>query len=399
MNLMFAFFLSIAPWFAEGWETAWSLFYAPQTHLFYDYISSYEIGKSLDHLPTLEEMSVEYPNPCGYSTGMEDCAILNGTMLGALTDAYEKNSRKEWKQKAEDLLKGCSLLATQSDAYGYVLRGVSPRDGHSHYTNTSRDQVTHWAWGLWKYYHGKISTAKGRQTVRKLLRAVADRMHRVVIPANDYDMLRSNGLRSTYGNCKMWEVQPHEAARLPMLYAVAFDVTGDEIYAAYRDEYLAEAIDCSEKIVEDYPSYVYLQMMYAFTVLQATTLNSSYQNRLQRLRERVVLLAAKKAAANVALLKQYSASELEMLGPDWRKVEVWNMQGGFPNPYWGAYRVIWNRLRAAGEYACVAALSDDMELHLVGRRIWQAAIADVNWTRTSCCGIVFHLATAMTLAG
>lgn len=61
MNLMFAFFLSIAPWFAEGWETAWSLFYAPQTHLFYDYISSYETGKSLHHLPTLEEMSLNIP--------------------------------------------------------------------------------------------------------------------------------------------------------------------------------------------------------------------------------------------------------------------------------------------------------------------------------------------------
>ena len=53
-----------------AWTVSWNRFYHSGTHLFYDYISSYEKGKELSHLPTQQEVSRQYPNPCGYGTGM-----------------------------------------------------------------------------------------------------------------------------------------------------------------------------------------------------------------------------------------------------------------------------------------------------------------------------------------
>ena len=45
------------------------------THLFYDYLTSYEAERELNHLPITVEANRQYPNDCGYGTGMEDCMI------------------------------------------------------------------------------------------------------------------------------------------------------------------------------------------------------------------------------------------------------------------------------------------------------------------------------------
>jgi len=40
----------------RAWDVTWSRFYRNDTHLFYDYLSSYEEGKELSHLPTVAEI-------------------------------------------------------------------------------------------------------------------------------------------------------------------------------------------------------------------------------------------------------------------------------------------------------------------------------------------------------
>ena len=60
----------------QAWEVTWSRFYLPRTHLFYDYLTSYEPGRGLAHLPTASEVARQVPNECGYGTGMEDGMIL-----------------------------------------------------------------------------------------------------------------------------------------------------------------------------------------------------------------------------------------------------------------------------------------------------------------------------------
>ena len=46
-------------------EVVWKRFYSSQTNLFYDYITSYEEGEELAHLPRPDEVARQYPNPCG----------------------------------------------------------------------------------------------------------------------------------------------------------------------------------------------------------------------------------------------------------------------------------------------------------------------------------------------
>ena len=60
----------------SAWNAVWTNFCSPQTRLFYDFLESLEPGKTLDHLPTPEEVDALYPHACGYGTGMEDCAIF-----------------------------------------------------------------------------------------------------------------------------------------------------------------------------------------------------------------------------------------------------------------------------------------------------------------------------------
>ena len=64
----------------QAWQVTWTRFYRPETHLFYDYLSSYEPGKELGHLPTAAEVQRQFPNPCGYSTGMEDGMIARSVL-------------------------------------------------------------------------------------------------------------------------------------------------------------------------------------------------------------------------------------------------------------------------------------------------------------------------------
>jgi hypothetical protein len=56
----------------QAWKVSWKRFYLPKTNLFYDYLSSYESGAELGHLPTADEVARQDPNECGYGTGMED---------------------------------------------------------------------------------------------------------------------------------------------------------------------------------------------------------------------------------------------------------------------------------------------------------------------------------------
>ena len=136
----------------NAWKIVWERFCHSSTMLFYDYISSYEKGKELSHLPTTKEIKEQYPNPCGYGTGMEDCMILSGTMLETIVDRYETTGETQMNEYASNLFKGivsCSLIES---CPGFVARGICVEDDKSFYINSSRDQYTHAVYGLWKYY-------------------------------------------------------------------------------------------------------------------------------------------------------------------------------------------------------------------------------------------------------
>lgn len=109
----------------QAWDISWERFYQPKTNQFYDYLTSYEKGKELAHLPTAEEVSRLYPNDGGFGTGMEDCMISAGVMLSMIVDQYDVTGNKHLRKSAKDVFSGIKLSATVHNVHGFLARGVS----------------------------------------------------------------------------------------------------------------------------------------------------------------------------------------------------------------------------------------------------------------------------------
>ncbi|EAQ76874.1 hypothetical protein DSM3645_25764, partial [Blastopirellula marina DSM 3645] len=198
----------------EGlWDVTWERFYLPRTHLFYDYLSSYAPGRGLDHLPSLDEMLREFPNDCGYDTGMEDGMISAGVMMSLVVDKYAVTGDEALRQSAKDVFAGIKLSATAHGVPGFLARAVSADDLKTIYPSTSRDQYTHAVHGMWLYSRSPLCSPETRTEIGEILSAVADRMTATVIEANNYDSLRADGARAVRGNSRMWHVKGHEVAR------------------------------------------------------------------------------------------------------------------------------------------------------------------------------------------
>jgi hypothetical protein len=224
----------------EAWRASWERFYDGQTHLFYDYVCSYDPKNRLAALPTPEEIRRQFPNRNGWGTGMEDCAISGGAMLSMICDRFEATRDVTLRQPAEKVFAGMVLLGTLSPSKGFVIRGVCPADQRSHYCESSRDQYTWYAYGLWRYYHSPLSGDAEKATMRKIIAAICARLERNVTAKNDWHIGREDGTFDGLAD-KMWNVLAHEAARLPMIYAITADLTGERRWRELARRFSPEA--------------------------------------------------------------------------------------------------------------------------------------------------------------
>jgi hypothetical protein len=398
MKIVFVFLLLLsvsgvpAQNIEQAWDVVWSRFYLPKVQTFGDYLSSYEKGKEQAHLPMAEEVKRQYPNPCGYSTGMEDGAILGGAMLSVLCDRFAVTNDKSLREKAANVFAGLKRCVTVHGVKGFVARNVCPEDAASTYINSSRDQVTHFVHGLWQYYHSPLTDEATKQQIRVILTDVAERMIEFVTPANDYDFCRADGTRCPLGICRMWNVQAHEAARLPMIYAAAWDVTKDERYRVEWRKYAAEAIAQSASPVENKPAYALLQMQCSLEVLHALEPDSALKAQIHTHMLHVRDLAAKRFTSVLAQIAKKSPEEMKMLGPDWRTVPEWKNQKGYPNPQWGSFREIWHLTREAGESALILLMVDSPKLTTEQQTALQNLLGSFDYLHNASCGLVYHLA-------
>lgn len=376
----------------RAWEVTWDRFYLPRVQTFGDYLSSYDPGREQAHLPTAEEVKRQYPNPCGYSTGMEDGAILGGAMLSLLCDRFAATRDESLRHKAANVFAGLYRCATVHGVRGFVARNVCPEDARSTYINSSRDQVTHFVHGLWQYYRSPLPDEATKQQIRVILGDVAERMITFVTPENDYDFCRADGTRCPLGICRMWKVQAHEAARLPMIYAAAWDVTREEHYREQWRHYVAEAIEQSANPDEHKPAYALLQMQCSLELLHElepdVALKAAIQSCLTHVRE----LAAKRFTSVLATIAEKSPEEMRMLGPDWRTVPEWKNQKGYPNPQWGPYREIWHLTREVGESALILLMGDSSAFTEAQPTALTTMITGFDYVHNSSCGIIYHLA-------
>lgn len=376
----------------KAWEVTWGRFYLPQVQTLGDYLSSYEKSKEQAHLPSAEEVKRQYPNPCGYSTGMEDGAILGGAMLSVLCDRFEVTHDESLRGKAADVFAGLHRCATVHGVRGFVARNVCPEDAKSTYINSSRDQVTHFVHGIWQYYHSPLPDDAIKQQIRTVLADVAERMIAFVTPENDFDFCRADGTRCPLGICRMWNVQAHEAARLPMIYAAAWDVTREERYREQWRKYAADAISQSANPGENKPAYALLQMQCSLEVLHDlesdAQLKATIHERMLHVRD----LAAKRFTNVLSSLAKKSPEEMRMLGPDWRTVPDWKDQKGYPNPQWGPFREIWHLTREAGESALILLMVESPTLTPEQETSLKKLLSGFDYTHNASCGLVYHLA-------
>jgi hypothetical protein len=374
------------------WGLVWSRFYLPEVQTFGDYLSSYEAGREQAHLPTAEEVRRQFPNPCGYSTGMEDGAILGGAMLSLICDRHAVTGEESLRAEAHRVYAGLRRCATVHGVTGFVARNVCREDGRSIYINSSRDEVTHFVHGLWQYYRSPLPDEARRAEIREILAAIADRMFEYVTPENDYDFCRADGKRCPLGICRMWEVQAHEAARLPMIYAAAWDATREERYRGQWRKYVAEAIAQSANPNPDKPAYALLQMQISLELLHALETDPALKAEIHECMLHVRSLASRRFDGTREKIAKKSAEEMRMLGPDWRHVPEWRDQKGYPNPQWGPYREIWHLTREAGEAALILFIVEPESETAAEEASLEAMLQSFDYERNSSCGLIYHLA-------
>lgn len=365
----------------HAWDVSWTRFYSRKTKLFYDYLSSYEKGSEQKHLPTAVEVNAQKPNLMGYDTGMEDCMISAGTMLCMVVDKYSVTGDKKLKTSAKKIFQGIRKCAASGDA-GFLARCVCDEDGKSFYITSSRDQYTHAVHGLWYYYRSTLCDAATKGEIRTILSAFADRMKRNVTEANNYDFLRADGTRDTRGLSKMWNVQTHEAARLPMIYAAAWDVTRNRAYYDLYRKYIDAAIEQSASITEwKQPTYSLLQMECSLELLAAMETNDTLRKEIDHVMD---IVAAQTVKRSLNADNNAKKLDLQVLGTDWRTGEGLNSKG--------AYRKSWYCIRESGE-AALAALTSNRAFPANQKELLERAILRLNYDKVSSSGI-FYLQAA-----
>ncbi len=243
----------------KAWEYIQDRLFYPPTRLLYD-----RPVNTLDHFPTPNECAANDPNPCGYGTGMEDCMISGATMLETcLLQPATKDSAAFAHQLADGLLR----CAESAKSAGFLPRGLTPVDGKSHYIDSSRDQYTMFLYAMHLYQNSALCTDTDRRRIRTAILAMANRAKTNVTPENGYDLLREDGGRSLCSVIWGERIDNHEAHRLPMFYAAAYEVSGDkewlERYLALRQDAMQQALPMKERY---YHLYTLQQMLASLTV-------------------------------------------------------------------------------------------------------------------------------------
>ena len=218
-----------------------------KTKTFYDFAVPGMEGEFEKYLPEPKIIKLNFPNPCGWCTGMEDGCINGGIMLESLMTAYEKTNDKKYISYINDVFEGLKLCATVSKSKGFLARNVSPIDCKTHYINSSRDQYTHWISACCRYCESDLCSKEDKEFIQTKLCEFAERAQKNVTEENNWSLLDENGNQGLV--VQMWgSIMPHEAMRLPMMYIVAWKVGGHEQYKDLYMKYRDTAFEKSEEI-------------------------------------------------------------------------------------------------------------------------------------------------------
>ena len=360
----------------DMWNSVWTRFFSPKTDVFYDLIVSLNPENSLDFVPTAEQIKKLAPaNPNGYGTGME------------VLDKYEVTKDASLKKYADAIVRGMARCSLSPKTRGFVARAVSTSDGKSFFPSTSRDQYTHCIHGLWKYYNSPLSTADDKKIIAEICSAVADRMIEKMTPATNYDAQNADGKPSTFGLSRMWKVSAHEAARLPMIYAVAHLVTGDKKYLEEYKKYAKESISQSANFDRNMAPWAQLQMQISLEAMLSFAESESERNAIKGIMGDVSALAAKRlASASNAL----SDPKLDLTSPLPNPQERPIQPNGKPDMR--EFKNILRTPRYFGEMALTMLVRGAEDFDEKSARLLAKPIEKIDYDKMSSCAVIFHLA-------
>lgn len=223
-----------------AWERAWTSLFHPATSLFYDCLAE----KGLQSLPAPEEIARQYPNPCGWGTGMEDSMLSAGAVMDILCFRHAAGD-KDAPEQAKAVLQGLRLAATCHGKTGFFARSVSPFDGKSCYINSSRDQFTLAVYAAWRCFRNFPAL---KDEARELLVSTARYCEQVITPESDGNLLRLDGRPGLVSS--VWHADPHEMLRLPMFYAAAWEASGDDHWKKLALQYALPGADATLRMNE-----------------------------------------------------------------------------------------------------------------------------------------------------
>lgn len=235
------------------------LFYRP-TGLIYEFT-----GDDPNAFPTVREISRLYPNPVGYGTGMEDSMLNGGALLDGYVARFERTGTDE--PFAHALANGM-LTCAENGKDGFLPRSLSRDDGKSHYIDSSIDQYTMFVFGLYRLYFSGMATENEKERIARAFSRIADRAQRNVTRENAWDMLREDGGHTLVTRMRGESIGPHGHCRLPMLYAAAYRVTGDEKYDRLYRAVIDEALASSLPLDRVWHLYALQQMLCALYVIR-----------------------------------------------------------------------------------------------------------------------------------
>ena len=383
----------------KAWETAIERFFCPETHLFYEYVYD-EAAKAWDNLPTLDQISSAYPNPCSWGTGMED-SVMNGSMALDMLICYGNNGKQdETKELTEQIFNGLLKCTENNKNKGFLARSISPIDLKSHYPESSRDQYTHLIYTFLNFYFSPICTSCQRDQIRNVISNIAEKCINEVIPENNYNMLREDG---TIGKVnKMWgDVATHEWMRLPMFYLAAYVVTENkkyrELYLKYRDEALEKSLSYEPEKVRCFCS---LQMQCSLRSIYDFDTDSAFRSGLLSLMNRIADYGEYRSVENSKIYTQpcRNAEVNSVFKP-------WNAGSPYDEGLFGGYRYyiypVGNDavypVREVGEGAIITAICPNRAIsdELIDSIKNMASV--INFKKYSCVYALLYLPYAYTL--
>ena len=227
---------------------------------------------------------------------MEDGPLTAGMVLDGLIARYKIEPSEDIIVFARKILEGLKTCATISDSPGFLARSVSPVDGKTHYIDSSRDQYTHFVYSTYLYYNMPFATEEEKAFIRKALCGFADRAERNVTEEKKWNMRREDdgfAIAST-----MWgTLGEHEYFRLPMLYAGAYYVSGDEKYMKLYMKFRDEALEKTMPIIPEkcsHPSWL-SQTMYSLRLAYDVDPDQDFKARCLKLMTRLAEYGKKTA--------------------------------------------------------------------------------------------------------